>query len=238
MNRYLARVAGAFFAVVISCPGANAQQAKNVAPNLSGYWQLQFDSRNVPRAKLTPMAASANQEELVKHDIREIRWCHLLGIPYLMTTSPLQIAQNNTGQEIAIIVSTRNPGRHIYLDRPHPNPETYDATSTAHSIGKWEGETLVVDTIGFDEEGLTAIPGGGRRTKDSHLTERFKLIAEGIQLSVVSVWTDPKTFIEPQTYEFRYHRAPKGFEMPNVDCDPANESRAKFLLNSPGTQVQ
>ena len=238
MSYFSNRTACIIFAAAIGIASAHAQQTKGATPNLTGYWQLQFDSRNVPRAQLTPKAASANQEELAKHDMQEIRWCHLLGIPYLMTTSPLQIAQNNTGKEIAIIFSTRNPGRHIYLDRPKPNPETYDATSTGYSSGKWEGETLVVDTMGFDEEGLTAIPGGGRRTKDSHLTERFKLIAGGSQLSVVSTWTDPNTFTTPQTYEFRYYRAPKGFEMPNVDCDPANESRAKFLLNAPGTQVQ
>jgi len=225
------------FAAVIVCSSLNAQDAKNATPNLSGYWQLQFDSRNVPRAKLTPQAASANQEELTKRDMFEVRWCHAFGVPYLMGTSPLQIAQNRTGREIAVVFSTRNPGRHIYLDRQHPNSETFDATSNGHSIGKWEGDTLIVDTIGFGEEGLTAIPGGGRRTKDAHLVERFKLIAGGSQLSVDSTWTDPNTFTQPHTYEFRYHRLPKGFEMPNVDCDPADEARGKFLLNPPGTQV-
>ena len=224
-------------AAVISCFTARAQPAKSPIPNLNGYWALQFDSRNVSRAKLTAQAANANQDELAKHDMQEIRWCHWFGVPYLMGTSPLQIAQNRTGREIAIIFSTRNPSRHIYLDTPHPNSETYDATSTGHSIGKWEGEALVVDTIGFSEEGLTAIPGGGRRTKDSHLVERFRLLRNGTQLSVVSTWTDSKTFVEPHIYEFRYFRLPKGFEMPNVDCDPADDARAKFLLSPPGTQV-
>ena len=37
--------------------------------------------------------------------------------------------------------------RIIYTDgRPHPAPEDYDPTFGGHSIGKWEGETLVVDT--------------------------------------------------------------------------------------------
>jgi hypothetical protein len=223
--------------ISITCLAASAQLTKNAVPNLNGYWALQDDSRNVPRAKLTTQAASANQDELAQHDMQEIRWCHWYGVPYLMGTSPMQIAQNRTGREIAIIFSTRNPGRHIYLDTPHPTSETYDATSTGHSIGKWDGETLVVDTIGFSEEGLTAIPGGGRRTKDSHLVERFRLLRNGSQLSVVSTWTDSKTFVEPHTYEFRYFRLAKGFEMPNIDCDPADDARAKFLLSPPGTQI-
>ena len=234
MNRKLTEIV---VAIAISCFAASAQQAKSAVPDLNGYWALQDDSRNVPRSKLTAQAANTNQDELAKHDMQEIRWCHWYGVPYLMGTSPLQIAQNLTGREIAIIFSTRNPGRHIYLDTPHPNSGTYDATSTGHSIGKWEGETLVVDTVGFSEEGLTAIPGGGRRTKDSHLVERFRLLRNGNQLSVVFTWTDSKTFAEPHIYEFRYFRLPKGFEMSNVDCDPADEARAKFLLSPPGTQI-
>jgi hypothetical protein len=227
-----------FIAAAISC-GIAAGQTKNAAVNFSGYWRLQDDSRNVPRAKLTAQAAALNQDELRKHDMQEIRWCHWYGIPYLMGTSPLQIAQNRTGREIAIIFTTRNPTRHIYLDRPHPNSETLDATSVGNSVAKWEGDTLVADTIAFSEEGLTAIPGGGRRTKTSHLVERFRLLRDGNQLSVVSAWTDPNTFREPHTYEFRYFRIPtKAFELPNVDCDPADEARARFLLNPPGTQPQ
>lgn len=225
-------------AAAASCIVIPAQRAKNTTPNLSGYWQLQYDSRNVPRAKLTPQAANVNQDEIAKHDAQEIRWCHWFGVPYVMGTSPIEIAQNRTGGEIAIIFSTRNPSRHIYLNSSHPSPETFDPTSTGHSTAKWEGDTLVVDTIGFSDEGLLAIPGGGRRTKNSHLVERFRLLRNGNQLSVVSTWTDPSTFIEPHTYEFRYFRAPKGFEMPNVECDPADESRANFLLNPPGTQVR
>ena len=61
----------------------------------------------------------------------------------------------------------------IYMDgRPHP-PEAYDLpTWMGHSIGHWEGDTLVVDTVGFNEgQWLSTL--GAPRTNLLHVTERF-----------------------------------------------------------------
>ncbi len=207
--------------------------------NLSGRWELHFDSKNVPLASLTTPVTEEEKAEQIRKNTYEIRWCHFFGVPYVMETSPIEILENQFGREIVITFTTRNPSRHIYLDRiKHENPDTFDPTSNGHSIGKWEGETLVVDTIGFSAEGLTSIPGGGRRTPNSHLTERFHLINGGSMLSVISTWQDEQVFAKPQTYEFRYYRAPKNLVMPEYDCDTSNESRGKFLLEPPGTQVK
>jgi len=70
------------------------------------------------------------------------------------------------------------------------------------------------------------------------LTERFRLLNGGSVLSVVSTRQDDETFAKPHTYEFRYYRAPKNTGMPEYDCDASNESRGKFLLEAPGTQVK
>lgn len=61
----------------------------------------------------------------------------------------------------------------IYMDgRPHP-PEVYELpTWMGHSIGHWEGDTLVVDTVGFNE-GHWASVWGAPRTEKHHLTEKF-----------------------------------------------------------------
>src|SRR5579863_3325487 len=53
-------------------------------PNLSGYWELTFDSRSVPLANLTAAAASADRSEQAQHDADAIRWCHYFGVPYVM----------------------------------------------------------------------------------------------------------------------------------------------------------
>jgi hypothetical protein len=215
--------------------GGTRQIASHAAPSLSGYWELHFDSKNVPPASLRPGIAAEDKTAQYKRDMIEIRWCHFMGVPYSMEGSPIDILQNTNGKEIVIMSALRTPARHIYTDgRSHVNPDIFDPVSNGHSIGHWEGVTLVVDTVGFSNEGLTAIPGGGRRTPDSHLVERFRLLDGGNRLSVISTWEDAKVFAKPHTYEFRYYRSPKGAELREFDCNANDEERAKFLLQVPG----
>ena len=62
--------------------------------------------------------------------------------------------------------------RVIYTDgRMHPKPEDLRPTSLGHSIGRWEGDTLIVDTVGFNEK--IWIMGSYPTTDQLHLTERF-----------------------------------------------------------------
>ena len=205
------------------------------SPNLSGYWELHFGSRNVPPASLKPEVATEDPAVQYKKDLTEIRWCHFMGVPYSMEGSPIDILQNRNGKEVIITSSLRTPARHIYTDgRSHVSPDTFDPVSNGHSIGHWEGDTLIVDTVGFSDEGLTRIPGGGRRTKTSHLVERYRLLAGGKRLSVTFTWEDPKIFARPHTYEFQYYRSPKGMEAREFDCDANDELRAKFLSGAPG----
>jgi len=204
-------------------------------PNLSGFWELRFDSRNVPPAPLTAAMAAEDRGVQFKLDTTATRWCHFFGVPYVMEGSTIDILQNVNGREIAITSALRNPARHIYTDgRGHVNPDTFDPVSNGHSVGHWEGDILAVDTVGFSSEGITGIPGGGRRTPDSHLIERYRLLAGGKRLSVMFTWEDSKVFTKPHTYEFRYYRAPKGTEAREFDCNASDEERAKFLTGMPG----
>jgi len=202
--------------------------------NLSGYWELHFDSRNVPPASLKPEVVAENPAVQYKKDMTELRWCHFMGVPYSMEGSPIDILQNRNGKEIIITFSLRTPARHIYTDgRGHVSPDTFDPVSNGHSIGHWEGDTLIVDTVGFSDEGLTRIPGGGRRTTTSHLVERYRLLDGGKRLSVTFTWEDSKIFARPHSYEFQYYRSPKGMEAREFDCNANDEQRAKFLLGGP-----
>ena len=201
-------------------------------------WELRFDSMNVPPAALVPAVAAESPDRQFQHDRNEVRWCHFFGVPYVMQQSPIDIVQNANGKEVTIMTPVRSPARHIYTDgRGHVNPDTYDPVSNGHSIGHWEGAVLVVDTTGFSEEGITRIPGGGRRTPDSHLVERFRLV-DANRLSVVSTWEDPSVFAKPHVYEIRYFRAPKFTELRQFDCNASDEAHSKFLLEPPGSQVK
>ena len=61
--------------------------------------------------------------------------------------------------------------RTIYMDgRPHPS--YYEPTYYGHSVGKWEGDTLVVDTVGFNER-IWIDRGQAPHTEKLHIIEKF-----------------------------------------------------------------
>ena len=201
--------------------------------NLSGYWELRYDSRNVPIPALTAKAAAVTQATKNKNRVHDVRWCILLGMPFIMDSgAPIDIQQD--ARFIGILDEPVSGPRTIYIDgRPHPPAEIFDATTNGHSIGHWEGDTLVVDTVGFSDKGLTDIPGGGIRTPTSHLVEKYRLVDNGERLLVTFTWTDPATFVKPFTYAFKYYRAAPGYRPRDYDCNAGDNERAAFLEGTP-----
>jgi hypothetical protein len=200
------------------------------SPDISGFWELSFDSRRVPAASLVPEVTPVAQTQQAERDAHAIRWCNFLGLPAAMDSPrPINIRQGR--REIVINFETVATPRHLYFRSSHPNMEVFDPTTNGDSIARWEGDTLIVDTIGFDGgKGVTMIPGGGYRTSDSHLIERVRLLNDGAVLSVSFTWEDAKVFRRAHTYEFRYVRAPRLYEaQPPLLCNPFDEQRTRFL---------
>jgi hypothetical protein len=84
--------------------------------------------------------------------------------------------------------------RQVFLDgRGHPkdlNPSFF-----GHSIGHWEGDTPVVDTVGFNDKGwLDTL--GRPQTEKMHLVERYRRIDLG-HLEVETTVEDPDTYLKP-----------------------------------------
>ena len=228
MRRILSALALALCTVPLAAQG----QRSAAHLDLSGYWELRYDSMNVPRAVLTMEAAKA-QEERSRQDVEAIRACEAAGVPAMMgDRAPLDIRQSPT--VIGMVAKLPSSTRYIYTDgRAHPPLDEYEATTNGHSVGKWEGDTLTVSTIGFAERGIRSIPGGGFRTGESRLTERYRLLNEGQRLSVTFTWEDPKVFQRPHSYEFRYYRV-KDIPLPRVyQCNPADPERTRFLTEPP-----
>jgi len=215
---------------------ATEPSAAQSAPDISGFWELSFDSRRVPAANLTPGVTSTLIARQAERDARAIRWCNFLGLPAAMDSPrPINIRQGR--REIVINFETVATPRHLYFRSTHPNMEIFDPTTNGDSIARWEGDTLVIDTIGFDgDKGVTMIPGGGYRTSDSRLIERYRLLNDGTVLSVTFTWEDTQVFRTPHSYEFRYVRAPRLYEaQPPLACNPFDEARAAFLAQPAGT---
>jgi len=207
---------------------ASSQDASG-HPDFSGYWELRHDSRSIPPAVLTDEAKGKLGQQK-EHDVLAVRWCANVGMPFLMDdNATLDVRQSS--KVIGLMAKTVSSMRYIYIDgRKHPSPDELDPTTNGHSIAHWEGDQLVVDTVGFSDRGITAIPGGGYRTPTSHLTERFRLMNKGEMLSVKATWEDPHVFAQPHSYEYRYYRVAKNEYPLQYPCDARNAERASFLI--------
>ncbi len=230
MPRRISQWSASLIAVLSVPLAAQSGTANASVPDLSGLWELKEGSRHVSRASLTPKAMAeekqAAAERAAGHVItRASRWCLNLGVPFIMGQSPpIDIVQ--TKDEIGIFSEQHSDARHIYMDgRTHPAPALLEATSNGHSVGRWEGDTLVVDTIGFNEIGNVNIPGGGNRTPASHLVERFRLLEAGTQLSVTFTWDDPSEFLKSHTYDFLFYKMPADAYVYEDFCDPSDATQ-------------
>jgi hypothetical protein len=130
------------------------------------------------------------------------------------------------GDTVVFDVDWMQSRRVVYLDgRGHPANGT--PTLHGHSIGHWEGNTLVVDTVQYavHEEGLTlGVPSSARK----HTIERFSLGDDGRSMNYDVVVEDPEYLAEPLHHrsqlEFRPDLEPTG-----VACD--REVARRYLTN-------
>jgi hypothetical protein len=225
-NYLCARVGVALMTVIVG--GAALLAQTPARPDFSGYWELRLDGTSVPPAVLT-RAATAAAAAQARKDAEALSRCVTIGMPAVMNDrNTLDIRQSPT--VVGIVAKIQSSTRYIYTDgRQHPDKDELEATTNGHSVGRWEGDALVVDTVGFNDRGLTRIPGGGYRTPTSHLTERMRLLANG-QLSVTFAWDDPAVFAWPHTYEFRYVKVGSIAEPRVIECFTNDQDRTAFLL--------
>src|SRR5882757_3989051 len=118
-----------------------------------------------------------------------------------------------------VVLMTSNGGaREIYTDgRLHPADAL--PSKKGHSIGHWQGKTLIVDTCCFRDD--TRFPGGGAHSDALHITERI-WSPDGHSLKDAIVVEDPKAFTKPWTTEKTYYRRP---DWEQVEYDPEENTR-------------
>lgn len=203
--------------------------------DLSGYWILPPDARdgrNIPDAPLLPSITRQRLAEVAAKDKDTVRYCNQIGLPAAMGLGTPFNIRITPHLMVVLTEYSAAQNRYIYLNRKEHIPdEAYDRGVYGDSIAHWEGNVLVVDTTMFlPDRGILSIPGGGFRTADSKLVERFQLLKNGQVLQLVSTWTDAKVFKGPQTYEYRYNRMPRDYDgRLGSGCDPYDKERVDFL---------
>lgn len=104
-----------------------------------------------------------------------------------------QIDQN--AETITLTYGFMDIVRTVHLDQDS-HPEDLTPSRAGHSIGRWDGDTLVVDTVGFSE-GYLDTRGGAKHSTELHIVERFSLGENGMSLNRSYVGNDPTYLTAP-----------------------------------------
>jgi hypothetical protein len=130
--------------------------------------------------------------------------CRPHGMPRLMESPyPIRIVQ--TPGQITLMHEVAHNIRRIYLDQAHP--AGLKPSYLGHSVGHWEGDSLVVDTQGLND--LTFIDDEGTAHSTAlHVVERMHKVNGGKELEVVFTIADPVTLTAPYSYTRIYKWRP------------------------------
>lgn len=109
----------------------------------------------------------------------------------LVGLAPVKIVQTRT--LLVALIDDVIAAHQVFLDgRKHPSG--LDPTWMGHSIGKWDGDTLVIDTVGFNDKSWIFV--GTPHTEKLHVTTRLHRLDLG-HLEIEAVWDDPGAFNRP-----------------------------------------
>lgn len=157
--------------------------------------------------KLTP-AASAG--ELVGA-------CDIEPVPFLAAINEFRVIEvSATSVKFRFDNSGDEAVREVHLDQKQ-HPSTIKPSLFGHSIGHWEGETLVIDTVGYKPHVsgvFSGIPGGARK----HTLERLSLTPDHLHLRYQMTMEDPEYLLEPAQLDMLWDHRPD-LDFARVPCD-------------------
>jgi hypothetical protein len=141
------------------------------------------------------------------------------GMPAMMMGMfPMEVLQ--TPGQVTIIQEAYNQVRRIYMGDKLPSFEDAEPLFWGHSTGKWEGDTLVVETIGIKDNVRFRDAPHGQKMR---IVERLKLLSPEMMEDQVTV-TDPEYFTGPWQWRWMYKRM-KDYKMLEYVCESNREYR-------------
>lgn len=207
--------------------GSGAQAAPKAkaaaAPRITGMWLLSADDfARRERPPLTPSAAAAAAasqkaiEEGGKVLSDEGKKCLPVGMPVMMANE-FALEFLETPGRVTIVSENSSLVRSVYLNRKTHTADLMPLWN-GHSIGHWEGETLVIDTIGFNDR-ISHIAHGAPPSAKTHIVERFHLEDHGKTLIGETTFEDPDVLLRPWTVKHTYSRLPADAELWEYACE-------------------
>jgi len=189
-------------------------------PDLSGVWQVQAEPRapgglfglgESPNSRyfrnilsdfppneppLTPFGAELLRKHTEPGAFNPTLNCLPDGVPHGdLLPEPFKII--HTRGVIVMLYEVETTFRQIFLDG-RKLPSDPSPSWQGYSVGRWDGDTLVIDTAGFNDRGWLDARGTGH-SEEMHVEERFRRRDYGHLDLTISI-TDPKTFTRPITF--------------------------------------
>jgi hypothetical protein len=229
------RVAVAALLTLALCPTAQAQTA--AVPNLTGAWVPMGAGRGAD-AKLAPppagpivlkaafakeydarRAADAEATKRGEPPASDAVHCRPYGMPRMMAvaTYPIEILQ--TPGQVTIVTEAFSEVRRVFLDQQQVPIDEVPPGYYGHSVGRWEGGALVIDTVGIKESvpGYNGIP----HSPQMRITERMRLVTPDVLHDQITI-EDPVVLEKPVVYTLAYRRLP-GYKMVEFICENNRE---------------
>jgi len=231
-------VAAGAAALLLGAPSSEAFDAHLQGANITGTWVRYggFVRRGVDpryaapppgRMVLKPQYAKAYNAKTLAEEAAAKRGepiagpgvdCLPYGMPEMMSAIyPLEILQ--TPGQVTIIAEAFSQVRRIFLGAAQDKIGDFPPGYYGHSVGHWEGKTLVVDTIGIKPSvlGHEQMP----HSAQMRISERLRLVSPDILHDRITV-TDPVTLERPWTFTFAYKRYPH-YQMQEYVCESNHE---------------
>lgn len=138
------------------------------------------------------------------------------GMPGIMR-QPYPMEVLFTPGRVTIFAETYSQARRIYTDG-RPIPEDPDLLFNGYSVGRWDGDTLYVDTVGFSP--ATVIAAGIPHGEKMHIKEKIWLERPDV-LRIETTITDPDVLTEPFVQQMAFRKEPT-WEIREYVCEENN----------------
>lgn len=249
------RLTGSIFVVLCALSATalaqNAQQPAAGKPNLNGIWgtplreqapevNKRFPPFKREAASLTPWAQEIftyNRDPRPGFDFRPELNPEYKCIP----ESPVRLLQGvasydfleiiQTPKRVLLIFQRDHTIRQIWTDgRKLPPVDEVDPSWMGQSIGRWDGDSLIVETVGF-KTGNWVIP-GVPHTEDLRMTERYRRVDNYLQIDVTV--EDPRIFAKPWSTRVIRILNPEAELYPDSRCyqgDAETKAQEELFIN-------
>lgn len=228
----------AILAILAPTTGLMRAQSPKNPPDLTGIWGIYRGGKgadakfNPPaatqlvlkpeyakpyEAKRAEESAAAQRGEQIANGSAE---CIPYGVPTMMSVAIYPVEFIQTAKQVTIVSEAFSEVRRVYLDRPQSKIDDVAPGYYGRSVGHWEDDTLVIDTVGIKPtvSGYRGMP----HSPQMHVIERIKLLSPEILHDQITI-EDPVVLEKPVTYTVAYKRMPRDYEMVEFVCDNNRE---------------